>query len=160
MSARNVIQATFDEFGESRGGAKKSGSWYLQGHDTVTVLNLQKSQYGRRYYVNVALWFLGIGAPANPKPSQCHVQTRLESLVTDDERVHLEELLDLDVPVGEEQRHAELLAVLETQLGPILDASQTLAGLASVSGQHLLAKSLIDSDGQKFLATWPANCDL
>ncbi|MEO8528452.1 MAG: DUF4304 domain-containing protein [Pseudolysinimonas sp.] len=153
MSPRNVVQTTFDEFGKSRGGAKKSGSWYLQGSDTIAVLNLQKSQFGLRYYGNVALWFLGIGVPSNPKPSHCHVQTRLESLVPADQRARLEELLDLEVVLGEDQRHDELLAVLEGQLGPILDASQTLAGLASEPGQHLLKKSLIDGDGQRFLKT-------
>ncbi len=153
MSTRNVIQATFDEFGKTRGGAKKSGSWYLPGSDTLAVLNLQKSQYGARYYVNVALWFLGIGTPTNPKPSHCHVQTRLESLIPEDVRTRVEELLDLGAVVADDQRHDELLSVLETQLGPLLDASQTLIGLASAPGQHLLKKSLIDGDGQRFLAT-------
>jgi hypothetical protein len=153
VSARNLIQTTFDEFGKARGGNKKSGTWYLPGRDTVAVLNLQKSQYGPQYYVNVALWFLGIGVSTNPRPSHCHVQTRLESLVPDEERAHLEELLDLEVEFSDDRRHSELLAALETQLGPILDASQTLSGLASVPGQHLLKKSLIDGDGQRFLAT-------
>ena len=152
MSTRNVIQTTFDEFAKARGGTKKSGTWYLTGPDTVAVVNLQKSQYGPRYYVNVALWFLGIEASASPKPSHCHVQTRLESLVEDEERLRVEELLDLEVDVGDDQRRCGLLAVFGTQLGPILDASQTLVGLTSPAGRRLLEKSLIDGDGQRFLA--------
>lgn len=50
MSTRNIIQATFDEFGKSLCGSKKSGSWYVTGPDAIAVLNLQKSQYGPRYY--------------------------------------------------------------------------------------------------------------
>lgn len=58
MSVRNIIQTTFDEFGKASGGSKKSGSWYRRSPETIFVLNLQKSQYAVRYYVNVALWLL------------------------------------------------------------------------------------------------------
>lgn len=152
MSVRNIIQATVDEFGKSRGGVKKSGSWYFRGTDTVVVLNLQKSQYGPSYYMNVGLWFLGLGFSANPKPSHCHVQTRAELLVPDEKHAHLEELLDLNVAIGDSQRHDELLAVLQSQLGLMLDAGLELSGLRSAQGQRLLKKSLIDGDGQEFLA--------
>ena len=57
MSTRNIIQTTFDEFGKALDGSKKSGSWYITGPDAIAVLNLQKSQYGPRYYLNVGLWF-------------------------------------------------------------------------------------------------------
>src|SRR5690349_16163326 len=120
MSTRNIIQTTFDEFGKSLGGSKKSGSWYITGPEAIAVLNLQKSQYGPRYYLNVGLWFLGVGPATNPKPSHCHVQSRLESLVPAADRQHLEDLLDLDFAVDEQERRAELLAVLTSQLEPLL----------------------------------------
>ncbi len=53
MSVRNSIQTTFDEFGKTAGGSKKSGSWYRRSPETIVVLNLQKSQYALRYYVNL-----------------------------------------------------------------------------------------------------------
>jgi hypothetical protein len=84
MSMRNVIQTTFDESGRSLGGLKKAGSWHLTGPDAIAVLKPQKSQYGQRYYLNVGLWFLGVGAATNPKPTHCHVQSCLEALVPSD----------------------------------------------------------------------------
>ena len=88
MSTRNVIQATFDEFGKTRGGAKKSGSWYLPGSDTLAVLNLQKSQYGALLVQRCPV-VSGDRDPTNPKPSHCHVQTRLESLIPEDVRTRV-----------------------------------------------------------------------
>lgn len=153
MSTRNVIQRTFDEFGRSLGGSKKSGSWYITGPDAIAVLNLQKSQYGPRYYLNVGLWFLVLGAEANPKLTHCHVQGRLEALVPADHRGNLETLLDLDQVVDDEERRTELLGVLALQLEPLIEAGTSFDGLATEAGQRLLMKSLIDGDGQRFLAT-------
>jgi hypothetical protein len=81
LSERNVVQTSFDEFGKASFGAKKSGSWYRRSDETIVVLNLQKSNYGPSYYVNVAIWLLAAGPADAPKPSHCHVQTRLERLV-------------------------------------------------------------------------------
>jgi len=157
MSTRNIIQTTFDEFGKSLGGSKKSGSWYITGPEAIAVLNLQKSQYGPRYYLNVGLWFLGVGPATNPKPSHCHVQSRLESLVPAADRQHLEDLLDLDFAVDEQERRAELLAVLTSQLEPLLEAGMSDSGLLTETGQHLLMKSLIDGDGQRYLEAQAAS---
>ncbi|MBB6406220.1 DUF4304 domain-containing protein [Arthrobacter sp. AZCC_0090] len=156
MSTRNLIQTTFDEFGKSLGGSKKSGSWYVTGPNAIAVLNLQKSQSGPRYYLNVGLWFLGVAPAMNPKRSHCHVQSRLETLVPAAHRKHLEELLDLDHAVGDEERRTELLAVLTSQLEPLLEAGMSDSGLATEAGQHFLTKSLIDGDGQRFLAAQAA----
>lgn len=157
MSMRNVIQTTFDEFGRSLGGSKKSGSWYVTGPEAIAFLNLQKSQYGPRYYLNVGLWFLGVGAATKPKPTHCHVQSRLEALVPSDLRLNLEALLDLNQAVDDEERRTQLLGVLAVQLGPLIEAGTSFGGLATEAGQRLLTKSLIDGDGQRFLATRAAS---
>lgn len=152
MSTRNIIQTTFDEFGRFLGGSKKSGPWYITGPEAIAVLNLQKSQYSPRYYLNVGLWFLGVGPVINPKPSHCHVQSRLEILVPTADRQHLEDLFDLDQAFNDEERRTGLLAVLTSQLEPLLEAGMSASGLATETGQHLLMKSLIDGDGQRYLS--------
>ncbi|TQJ33450.1 uncharacterized protein DUF4304 [Arthrobacter sp. SLBN-122] len=59
--SRNVIQTTFDGLMESAGFSKTSGSWYRITDDVITVVELQKSQYGLQYYVNIALWLRPLG---------------------------------------------------------------------------------------------------
>ena len=152
MSVRNVIQSTFDEFGKESGGSKKSGSWYRRSSETIFVLNLQKSQYALRYYVNVAVWMLAAGPADAPKPPQCHIQTRLERLVPPTLEDRLTALLDLDSPIDEEVRHEELLALFREHLLPVMDAASTLDGLRSGDGQRFIKASLVDGDGQRLLA--------
>lgn len=152
MSTRNIIQTTFDEFGKESGGSKKSGSWYRRSPESIFVLNLQKSQYALRYYVNVALWLLAAGPADTPKPSHCHIQTRLERLVPAAREEQLTRLLDLDAPGDEGARHEELLALLRAHLLPVMEAASTLEGLRSGEGQRFVKASLVDGDGQRLLS--------
>lgn len=153
MSTRNVIQTTFDEFGKLSGGAKKSGSWYRRGDETVFVLNLQKSNYAVRYYVNAALWLLAVGSADAPKPSQCQIQTRLEELLPPDLEERLTALLDLDSAIEDDARREELLGLLHQYVLPLMEASSTLEGLRSGEGQRFVKASLVDGDGQRLLAS-------
>ena len=152
MSARNVVQETFDEFSKESGCSKKSGSWYLRSSETIVVLNLQKSQYALRYYVNVGVWLLAAGPADAPKPSDCHIQTRLERLGPSALEERLTVLLDLDNPIGAEARRDELLALLREHLLPMMSAASTLEWLRSGEGQRFVKASLVDGDGQRLLA--------
>src|SRR5690349_18200872 len=116
MSERNVIQTTFDGFGKESGCAKKSGSWYRRSDETIVVLNLQKSNYGTAYYVNVALWLLALGEVDAPKENKCHVRTRLDDLVPSGTQGRLTELLDLETPIDEATRRDELFGLLGEHL--------------------------------------------
>ncbi len=152
MSERNVIQTTFDEFGKASAGRKKSGSWYRRSEETVFVLNLQKSNYAARYYINVAVWLLALGATDTPKENKCQVRSRLTQLVPDELESRVNELLDLDFPMEETARKSELLAVLDQHLQPLMDAGATIKGLRSATGQALIRKSLVTGPAQRLLA--------
>ncbi|MFP3462952.1 DUF4304 domain-containing protein [Arthrobacter globiformis] len=152
MSIRNVIQQTFDEFGTTHKGRKKSGSWYLSGSDTLIVLNLQKSNYSPRYYINFGIWFLAVGPSNYPKTTHCHLQTRLEALVADDDRPRLEGLLNLEEIMPDHVRHDELHAALDDWLLPFVQTASSLSSIVTAAGHRLLANSLLDRDGQRILA--------
>ena len=95
MSERNAIHRVFDEFFRDAGYEKKSGSWYRRGEGVIAVSNLQKSQYGPRYYLNQGFWLCQLGDEHHPKPHKLHVQVRLEGLLpAAEERIN--ELLDLN----------------------------------------------------------------
>lgn len=149
---RNIVQTTFDEFGKASCDSKKSGSWYRRSDETVVVLNLQKSNFGPSYYVNVAVWLLAAGSADAPKPSHCHIQTRLEALVPAELQKRLEALLDLESPIEDNARHDELLALVDQHLLPLMEAAATLESLRSGAGQRFVEASLVDGDGQRLLA--------
>lgn len=152
MSERNAIQTIFDEFAKAAGCSKKSGSWYLRSPETIVVLNLQKSQYGLQYYVNVALWLRALGEMDAPKENKCQIRTRLTRLVPADLEKRLTALLDLDSDLDEASRHEELLGLLRERLLPLMEASSSLQSLRSGDGQLLIQKSLVTGPGQQLLA--------
>ncbi|KZE39580.1 DUF4304 domain-containing protein [Microbacterium sp. T32] len=152
MSQRNVIQTTFDEFGRAAFTTKKSGSRHRQSAETIVVLHLQKSNYGPRYYVNVAVWLLEAGPATAPKPWECHVQTRLGRVVPRGVDDRLRELLDLDAPIADDVRREELLGVWREHLLPVREAAATLNGLRSGDGLRLVQASLVNGEGQRLLA--------
>lgn len=150
MSA-NVVQATFDSFMKSAGFSKKSGSWYRVSDEVITVVELQKSQYGLQYYVNVALWLRALGEANAPKEQACHVRTRLSRLVGSAED-WLSSLLDLDAGVLDASRRDELSTFLSVHLGPVLEVVDSLDGLRSPEGQRVINAALVVGPARTLLA--------
>jgi len=151
MNNRNIIQTTFDQYGVEVGGIKRSGSWYVHSRETIVVLNLQKSQFALKYFVNVAIWIL-VTVPAEaPKPSECQIQTRLDALLPPDLETHLNELLDLQNNFESQARHSQFLDLLRKHLSPAIGAASTLDGLRAGEALRLVSSSLVDGDGQRIL---------
>jgi hypothetical protein len=152
MSERNVIQRAFDEFGRDAGFEKKSGSWYRRGEEVIAVSNLQKSQYGPRYYFNQGFWLRELDDERYPKPNKCHVRMRLEGLLpAAEERVN--ELFDLEREMSDEQRMRELRALLDEELLPLIERASTVDGLRSMLVDGTLRQALIGGPAQPVLAS-------
>jgi hypothetical protein len=128
--------------GKRAGFSKKAGAWYRTGEDVVTVVELQKSQYGKQYYVNVALWILSLGEAKTPKERRCHVRTRLSRLVGDRE-AELSRLLDLESPLADDERRGALTEFLGAQMAPVIDVTVSVETLRSPEGQRLVGASLV-----------------
>lgn len=62
------------------GFTKKSDSWWRQSQDAVQVLNIQKSPFGERIYVNLGIYLKALGTETTPPERRCHVQVRLERI--------------------------------------------------------------------------------
>jgi hypothetical protein len=151
MSERNVIQRAFDEFGRDAGAEKKSGSWYRRSDEIIAVSNLQKSQYGPRYYVNQGFWLRELDDERYPKPNKLHVQMRLEGLLpAAEERIN--ELLDLECEMSDEQRVSELRALFDEELLPLIERASTVDGLRSMLADGTLRRAGIRGPAQKVLA--------
>jgi hypothetical protein len=147
MSERNVLQTTFDERATGGGFMKRSGSWYRRQEDTIAVLQLQKSQYGDQYFVNVALWLLSLADAEHPKEQTCHLRSRLSRLLPDEE-TKLSALLDLESSMPDDDRSAGLGEILVTRLLPLLDLCSTMGGIRSLPG---LGAFLITGQAQRAL---------
>lgn len=145
MRERDIVQETFDSLSREAGFVKKSGSWYRRQAETIAVLNLQRSQYGPRYYVNVALWLLPLGDSDSPKEHMCHVRTRLDELVGVEWEERVAALFDVEVEIEDETRRAEMIGLFRGELLPVLDACGTIDGLrGSDEGRPMRERSVVD----------------
>lgn len=120
---------------------KRSGSWYAAGNDVITIINLQKSQYSRYYYLNMAFWLRALGEATFPKENHCHVRFRAEWIVPV-RAGELSRLLDLEDDAVDHERAHRLIALLDEQLGPFLDEAGTLSGLRRLQSSGTLARGL------------------
>jgi hypothetical protein len=108
------------------GFVRTKSYWVLPGDETSVVAHLQRSQYGRRCFFNVAIWINSAGKPK--PPWQAHLGGRADMFVPD-HAPHLRALLDDDVPMSVEQRSEELDAYVLNELLPALKPFDSLAGL-------------------------------
>lgn len=152
MTSRNIVQRAFDDFGTEAGLVKRSGSWYANNPETILVINLQKSQYGDSYYINVGLWLNALETQEFPKEHHCHIRTRLTRIVPATLEEHLEELLDLGTPIGDDVRSHELLEIFRSTLFPLISATATLGDLRSGEGERLVEAALVEGDAVRLLA--------
>jgi hypothetical protein len=154
LSQRNAVHRGFDRFGKECSGEKKSGGWYWRSDEVVAVVDLQKSQYGPKYYVNVAFWLRAVGDERFPKTWKSHIAGRITDL-PGVERGRVECLLDLECAVRDEQRVDELSALLATAVIPFIERGASLAGLRSMIDDGTLNAWLLRVEAQEKLGTHP-----
>ncbi|ROS43343.1 DUF4304 domain-containing protein [Amycolatopsis thermoflava] len=148
MVTKNPLRLAIDQVIPETGLVKKSGSWYLRQEETIGVINLQKSQYGDQYYVNIAVWLLPLGDVDFPAEHKCHIRTRLTRLLAEREQ----ELVQvLDLTVERPDREEVLKQAIEENIVPIFKSCATLAGFRQPQGRYFLECSLVVGEAQQLL---------
>jgi hypothetical protein len=142
MAERNVIQQTFDTFGKSAEMLKQSGTWYRNTDDVIQAMNLQKSQYGPSYYVNLGWWLRSLGDAKFPKDHQWHIGIRLESLAGT-RADEVKALMDLESGISEKERGRQLQELFESELRPVLDRTRSVDGLRALRREGRLKAAAV-----------------
>lgn len=91
-----------------RGFSKTGPTWHRKFGDAIHVVNLQKSQWGDQFYVNIGIYLMALGKELKPTEYRCHVRCHLENLLPRGSHIRLSELLDFDRRIFANQRFAEL----------------------------------------------------
>jgi hypothetical protein len=84
MIKTNPFLNEFSEVLKSEGFLRKKRTWYLRGDDVVVVLNLQSSDFEKKYYINFGVWLKSLGEDEFPSENKCHIQSRLTSLFNEE----------------------------------------------------------------------------
>lgn len=146
-----LIQSRLDKLARANGFEKKAGSWYLRRDETILVLNLQKSNYGGRYYLNVAVWLRELGDETAPKEQNCHIRTRLGRLVVDPDVI--DRLLDNEWAEIHPATDSEFVSVMSAALGPVIEGSASVEALREGAGRRLVEKSLVTGPAQRLVGS-------
>ncbi|HWL09243.1 MAG TPA: DUF4304 domain-containing protein [Planctomicrobium sp.] len=59
------------------GFKKRRTTWYLQTVDTIQAINVQGSQWGPAYYLNVGTYLRALGEESMPPEYRCHIRARI-----------------------------------------------------------------------------------
>jgi hypothetical protein len=116
---------------KAKGFRKTGATWHRDGNRLVQVFNIQKSQWGDQFYLNVGIYLRDLGNEARPTEYRCHVRCRAERLLGDGEFADLRECLDFDRPLDRDQRYARLQQIVAERVLPWLDENRTLESLGT-----------------------------
>ena len=103
MANTKKLRAVIDAVLTSYGFTKRRSAWYRYYPETIVVLDLQKSDYGGQYYVNLAVTLRALNPEDYPPEHKCHIRMRLERIVDDAAKVSAVFNLE-DSSIGAEER--------------------------------------------------------
>lgn len=118
-------------------GAKRKGlTWYFNGIEVISVLNLQRSLYSTGFYINVGFWIRQLGEANTPRCEQCHVQARAER-IWPEYRDEVNAILAIEDTEQSLAEHAEKIqSFIHTCMIPVFKLSGTVDGLIEILRVH------------------------
>jgi len=149
------LHEVFDDVLAPLGFRRRKETWYKTNPDTISVINLQKSQWGGQYYVNLAVYLRDLGNSTLPQESQSHIRVRLTAIVGSD-AVSVEEALDLEREGLSAERRKELVTeALQAIAVPFLASRSDLPSLRELHARRGLGPVLITKGARELLDTAP-----
>jgi hypothetical protein len=149
------LEDVFDNVLTPAGFRRRKDTWYKTNEDTITLLNLQKSQWGGQYYVNLAVYLRDLGRATSPPEHQSHIRVRLTSIAGESASA-IEESLDLERPgIGGDQRRTIITSALTTIAIPFLAERSGLPRLREMHAKGQLGPVLITKVTRELLEGTP-----
>lgn len=131
------LQLVFAPILKAQGFKKDGATWRKYYPETIGVVNIQGSQWGPQFYVNLGVLFRDMDQNEKPREYHCHIRLRLEGIVPDLARIN--QLLDFDLPVPDEERSQELSALVTHYAIPFLEQFSTQVGARESIHQYPFA---------------------
>ena len=153
-----------DRVFRSLGFQRAAKAFARTGGDVLTLVALQKSSYGDKYWINVGFWLEQLGGSRPNRVERTHLNYRLDSLFPE----HAETIVtagDLEEPdqprilVGDrkerQQRRAyeELLHLFTSAFDPELRLLGTEEGLRKAMREGRLERGLVRKEAREWLQT-------
>jgi hypothetical protein len=78
--ARKILEERIASVLKPLGYSKRGATWHRDQGNVISVVNLQKSQWGDDFYLNLGVYLKQLGTKERPAASECHVRCRAEAL--------------------------------------------------------------------------------
>lgn len=135
------------------GFKKKGATWYLESDDVIGLVNLQSSNFGDQFYVNLAVWLKVLGDNPTPKEHQCPVRTRLTSAFPD-EQARFEQAFDFESEsLSDTKRAEEISEIVNKWIIPFARKIQNLDSLKSAIDTDELRNAAISLKAKEYLSS-------
>ncbi len=122
------LEAEFTGILKPLGFGKRGKHWVRETAQCFCLVNLQKSDYGDQFYVNLGAFVKQLDPQLTaPQEHQCHYRIRLARLLPD--RTVLERGLDFENEVAEDERFGIVGSALRDYGLPWLKSVETLEGI-------------------------------
>lgn len=138
--ADNLRDADFD---------KKGLPWFYRGVDAIAVVNLQRSDFGLRYYINIDFYLSALGNERFSKENECHIQLRATSVFPEKR-----ELVDRACSLEDADQAAleELRDFLRDEVIPFARQCTALETLAKCYPPRIADRGLVFKEVRELLA--------
>jgi len=99
-----ALQSVLAPLMKAHGYRKSGATWHGVSSAFIRVLNIQGSQFGKYFFINLGIFIRALGENPKPKEYDCHVRQRLSGLVSDGGDVFAVLDFQNDMPWGEREQ--------------------------------------------------------
>lgn len=148
MIDKKKLKKAFSEVFRDSGFLHQGQSWYLDSTEATVVVNLQKSDYEDKYYLNFGVWLKKLGITSFPKENKCHIQARLSSLFHDAADVFER---GCSLSEGSEETLEELITFIRLECIPFFRSCLNEINLRAFLMEGRFANALVMKFARDFL---------
>lgn len=122
----NPVLISFSRVAENEQFHRVGPVWIRDRGVVLDVLELQRSNHGRYYYINVGVFLKEAEAPKRIRyTADCHLDVRAESLVPHDLKLRLIRATDLEVDLSQDSRLGTIAEAVHEYVLPFFDKYST-----------------------------------
>ncbi|MER8409355.1 DUF4304 domain-containing protein [Mesorhizobium sp. M1307] len=137
----------------SKGFSKKYSSWYRRETGALQVVDLQKSNFGLKFYLNLCCVPDGMiidGLPT-PKEHKCPIRIRLDSAFPQHQR-KIQTVLDLEgTTLTDRERDSSMSEIVSTLVLPFLENMKDATSIKRSIETGILDDGMVYLSAKKFL---------
>lgn len=121
------LKKMFDEIAKENGFEKAYEGWFKEFPQVIQVLDLQKSNYGNLYYLNIKLFIQGAFGSKYIKSKQLVKSDTGDIFLRQPN--NYSDLLNLDAPLDDAKRKEGLKKMFEDFIAPFSEKANTKEGI-------------------------------